>query len=610
MRFKQTKFNGGIAGSSKIGYPNSYNDGYGGDPRTDPDILAPLKQLKKDSGTTIVGKVKWQVEYNGYTFMYDVSGNLYRRTNVGVWSLWTTVGNSHGQGLEIFNSLNNDALWYARDLHIGRVTGLTGGGVFDNNYIETIGQDRDFKQDLGIASAYNIPTAISEAAVDKVTWFPTKHTLQHFVTYIGAHSGRDLTVTIHDKNNVLVVSKTVVSGSVIDSADNDFDFPINTYVTPGAEYHAHITASGTLATVGVGTANDFSTSRSYTRYRVLDSENDYCPMKVFLNFLAIGNTRYLATLDDTESYNGERLVFPVGERVRCLEVVGGNLAIATWRGSTISDYGTSHLYLWDGVSQTYTDIHELDGQIHAMKSYNNRLYVVHGAQAQLSIYDGDVYPLRRLKSLPLGSTAEVMPGAMTVWNNLLYFGFSNGTSNSIEYVIYAWGRYDRDYAEILTKDYPISTGVTDSTMQITSMAGINPSKFLISWYDGVNYGVDNIDTTKSQATMYVSLLREDAGESALMKDSKGVAVYFKALESGQSIEVLYRLDNSGSFTSLGTASTVGQNSLYFPNLNRNHEIEYKVIVTGDGTKTPDLYSIEYEQEINNNLEGAYNGGIA
>jgi hypothetical protein len=69
-----------------------------------------------------------------------------------------------------------------------------------------------------------------------------------------------------------------------------------------------------------------------------------------------------------------------------------------------------------------------------------------------------------------------------------------------------------------------------------------------------------------------------------------VELDFKALVAGESIQVLYSIDNEATWTSLGTVSETGRQKYTFLFSNIvSRQIQLKIVLNGNGTTTPTLY---------------------
>lgn len=119
---------GGLSTGSKRGVDGSFTFGQGLDFRSDPDLLQANYAMSKNSSTNVTGLPKWFVQNGTVYYAYADDGKIH--SNAGSWASLRTVGNSSGQGLEIFN----DYLYYAQNAQLGRYGVLSGAPAFTDNY--------------------------------------------------------------------------------------------------------------------------------------------------------------------------------------------------------------------------------------------------------------------------------------------------------------------------------------------------------------------------------------------------------------------------------------------------------------------------------------------
>lgn len=469
------------------------------------------------------------------------------------------------------------------------------------------------------ATSLSLGASLSEA--QQISFVPNNYMLTGISVLVNETPTQDVTVAVHDDSNTLLASATITSAN-IKSFKSWLRFEFTTPITlkPGASYHFHIYAASASGSI-LGSSSTFSTAYYRTHFPILLNDENWHAMQEFTNLLCVANGRFLLTIDDAEVIDVQRLVFPVGESIRCFEVIGDYLAIATWRGTSIGDYGQGKLYFWNGTGTEVTSFVKVDGQINAMRNDGfNRLYIINGTEGRISSYDGDITPMRRIKGIGENKTVEVYPQALEVWEGLLRFGISDGTSTTVNRVVYSYGKKDKDYPRALTKDYPISTGLYGSTVQIGAIIGVNATKFLVSWKSGSDYGVDIIDTLEDQLSTTLEGLRFDGGgqNANLLKIGKSVSFRFAPLLAAQSFKFYYRLNNTGSFTQLDNATidTDAQVYVSFPlhGLGKWFEIEFKCELiydnSGDQTESPELLSISmlYDVVTSHQLKPVVIGG--
>lgn len=112
------RFVGGIADFNREGIQDSYAFGRSIDYRSDPQQLTLLPRTIKESGTIVTDLPKWGEVVTNDLYLYGNTGNLYKRTATGSYSLLRMVANSHGNGLVY--SAEDDFLYYTLDTVIGR----------------------------------------------------------------------------------------------------------------------------------------------------------------------------------------------------------------------------------------------------------------------------------------------------------------------------------------------------------------------------------------------------------------------------------------------------------------------------------------------------------
>lgn len=447
-----------------------------------------------------------------------------------------------------------------------------------------------------LPNAYSVPTAISESSTAMREFTPELSTLKGIAILIQDRgTTADWTLTVHNQFNTTIGTATLTNANIKQRGTwVTFIFTNALELTPGLTYHFHLTATNTTGTPDVitSTASDLSTAYYRTYSAILDTDSDYHPMKRFLNLLCVGHGNKLLTIDDAESLEIEALVFPKGEKVRSLETIGDYLSIVTWRGSSISDFGTSRVYMWDGTSPTFNAFLDIDGQTNAVVNDSNKLALIHGTQVNISYYTGGVTKMRRLKNLGNNITAEVLPGAIAIYEGIMHFGLTNASSNSIDTCVYSYGRLDKDYPYSLGKDYTISTGDKDNTVQIGMLLAVGIGKFYVGWKRGSSAGIDKIDITKKQQYAEFITMRYDDNNPNLEKELTGVSLRFDPLhyDVGMSeyekITLQYRYNNEATWIPIGTVDPLNETSdrdiLYKsfaqPENTRWFEVEWRVIM--------------------------------
>lgn len=329
------------------------------------------------------------------------------------------------------------------------------------------------------------------------------------------------------------------------------------------------------------------------------SGSKFAPIKAFKEGFAIGNGNDLAWYDGSV-WDQDRIVLPPGFNIRSLEVVDEFLAIGAWRGTAITDSEEGYVFYWDGTSQTFNFFVPTDGGVNAMVNSRNRLVSVQGSAGFIYLGSQPFTKIQQLPKLAPSKYVEVLPGAITVWRGQTFIGFGGNTDSAdIEQGVYCWGSRSDRYPEVLNFSFPISTGTTKSTtLKIGAVKGIG-SNLWIGWRDGSSYGVDKVSITGSpySSATYDSLIIDDRRPFD-EKSANVVVAKHKPLVSGETVQLGYDLDRTGSFTTGTANSTVGSTKTRLPILvGRYEEIQLQCILGTSTTTSPTVTAVGLGYEV-------------
>ena len=408
-------------------------------------------------------------------------------------------------------------------------------------------------------NTYTVPTTITETASNKLVFTPEKDPQKSIAVQVAAIGTGDWTLTVHDSFNNVVDSKTVVNASM---AVGLFEFIFPTVWRPviNQNYHFHLTSTVADGTVTTTTAGDLSTVSFRTYYQFLVTDADFHPMMNFLQFLVVGNERYVGTIEAT-IYDPHTITLPAGWRVRCFGLWNEYLAIGCWRGSTVSQFDQGRIFFWDGVSRTYNFFIDVpEGAINAMIGSRGKLFFVAGYRAKLLVYEGGSQA-RKIKNLinsDSTTTIDIYPGAMTMWRALIRIGVGgNVSSSSEEKGVYTFGSINERFADSLSFDNVISTGNYTGDVRIGLTHVVN-SKLLIGWQDNVSCGVDYVAIDNPvYADGTVEHLIEDDGAMYHEKETVTITTQFEPILDGQSVQLKYKLNRASDWSLLPAVTTVG-----------------------------------------------------
>lgn len=448
-------------------------------------------------------------------------------------------------------------------------------------------------------NTYTLATAIAEGATHRQTFVPAKDPQKSIQVNIDTVGTGNWTVTVHDALNRELEAVTV---AVAEIYTGDYEFIFDDVWRPviGATYHFHVTSSVADGEVVTTDTEDLETADYHSYYQFLVTDTDFHPIAQMLNFLAIGNERYLATWDAT-TYTPHKLTFPSGNRVRALGFWREYLAIGTWKGTNITDFDKGRVYFWDGTADTYNFYIDIpEGGVNALLGTKGALYIWAGYNGDILMYSGGLVA-QKIKRVPKVTTdkyVEVFPGAVDMWRSLVHFGVSgNSDSSVIEKGVYTWGSLNRNFPDALGFDYPCSHLQTTGTGVKIGMVQALGQQLLIGWQNGTSYAVDNVavDASPYLSATYESLIT-DLGKISQKKYPLVLRVDFEPLATGETVNLKYKADRETSWKTNTIEDTVGARSTRMIIKEQINEVQLAVDLATSVSTSPVVTGISLESE--------------
>lgn len=566
------------------------------DPYSDQDYVTLSRALTKISSTTIANLPLWMDDGSPFTtnrFVYDLGGKIYSVDTSDVVTLLRTVSGGAGEGLKVFD----DYLYYILGTNIGRYGRLSGTPAFNDSLnswwdaaisdIRTTGG--------GTGQTYATTTAINEGATHIQTFTAGKDPLKEITIDIN-DTGDDptWTVTVHDSEDNVIGTKTLAFASVA-TGDNVFTFATPLRLVIGNNYHFHVTTSTITGAPKVtsNVASDLEGAEFIVEYGVL-IDADYHPTVSLEDLLIIGNERYLATFNQA-TYDPNTIAFDPGFQVRTLIKTEEYVIAECYKGSSPLDAEEAKRYYWDGIAPSFNFSEPIKiGAPNATVGGKESITGVYGFRGTL--YDGktEKEKTHEVPKLAKGKNIEVYPGAIDKIENRVLIGFAGSTDDTtgVELGIYEFGGQISDTPQGLNLPFIISTGNTQATNLKIGLVKVIGKDIYSGWREGSSYGLDKVTLGDNAATsgLYESLLF-DAENAKKQKLALQLKATFVALASGESVQLGYQIDRSGSFT-LGTAeSTVGAVEVELGIYSRYKELEMKFILASSSGSFPRLTSL-------------------
>ena len=509
--------------------------------------------------------------------LYGTESNL-----VGYWKFDNDATDSQSSG-------NNDLT-------------LTGSPVYSTDVpFSGVTARADLDQSLDTSgNTYTLATSIGEGATHRQTFVPTKDPLKSIEVLIAAIGTGDWTVTLHDALNRSLGTVTVTNAE-LHTGDYEFTFSSPIRLKIGASYHFHITSTVADGTVTTTDNADLETVDFHTYYGFLVSDA-YHPMKQMLNFLAIGNERYVAKWEGLTSstYDPHKITLPSGYRVRCFAHWREFLAIGTWKGTNIYDYDNGRIFFWDGTSSTYNFYIDVpEGGINAMWGSKGFLYIWAGYSGDMLLYQGGdaAEKIKRVPKITKDKYVEIYPGAATMWRSLVHFGVGNSDSSAVHRGTYSWGSLNRNYPASLGFDYPLSLGDSTSTNVKVGMVAASGQSLYTSWKNSNAYGVDKVTVSNSpyETATYESLI-SDLGDLPKEKEPLVVRADFKKLASGESVRVKYKADRESNWKASDYEDTVDATEVRLKIQEQVNEVQVAVDLRSTVSTSPTVTGLTLESE--------------
>src|SRR3990172_6979886 len=127
------RFINGIASYEAEGTEDSFSFARSIDHRTDPTSFKLLPKTIKESGTVVTDLIKWAEIVSGTSYMVGDTGNFYKRTSAGSYSLLRAIASNSGNGLGYF--AEDDYVYYPSDKVIGRYGPVGGTPSFTDDFL-------------------------------------------------------------------------------------------------------------------------------------------------------------------------------------------------------------------------------------------------------------------------------------------------------------------------------------------------------------------------------------------------------------------------------------------------------------------------------------------
>jgi len=634
-------FYGGAGTDKKVGIKHAFANSQSIDFRKSPSQFTLLgKPVREDNGA-VTDLVQNEVMINtGMMYSLGSTGNIYTRTNAGVWGRFGSIPNA---SFGMTYRQDQDSLYIAGTKAVSSITTIAAKPTLNSEYYNisqstynnndnTPGLNVNADQsDGGLTSS--VPTTAADNS--QVRYFQTDiEPINKIGVQVAAPGTGDWTLTIQDGLNNTLATATITNANLIKNDWNYFVFSaqVRVSVAPAAQtYHWSLVSTQSDGTIFSENSNDISTANMQLwADRLVATSNGMHPMAQIQQFVVIGNGRYLSVWEplgdpspDNSEWQRHYLQFPPEWEVCGIAQMNEYIAIACGKVSTdpTQDPQDGIIFWWDGLQVNkynyFTPIPE--GTPFAIHSYKNVIYYEAGG-SWYAISAVDSQP-QKIRLLPFGENGYnnsnnqtiIYPYAAATRNGIQLLAWPSLTNNTnIPYGVYSWGLTDTTLTNSFGYSYLLSTGSTNwsnaNNLTIGMVRNFGDTLH-ISWRDDSNktghYGVDVVNSQSPIASYatWESLIH-DNGYVGKLKEGLYVNATWLPLPDGVRVRLKYSINrgdwkysdyysNSSPWFSGNTATyasfSIGQSD----NQSRYNEIQVGIDVYCDNNVflTPTVTSV-------------------
>jgi hypothetical protein len=139
---------------------------------------------------------------------------------------------------------------------------------------------------------------------------------------------------------------------------------------------------------------------------------------------------------------------------------------------------------------------------------------------------------------------------------------------------------------------PYQASSATSATAVRALAPYQGALHLAVDNSGLAAGLFRVESASYATTATLETPVQDAGLPSVTKSLREATLTHLPLASGQSVQVQYRLEDAGGWTTLGTSSTAGATSatFTFPQGAAGKRFALRLVLAGPGTSTPALSS--------------------
>jgi hypothetical protein len=346
--------------------------------------------------------------------------------------------------------------------------------------------------------------------------------------------------------------------------------------TRGMGYHngyLYYASSDKLGRIAEANASSESSWSSETdTWATFTNAASYKPMIVHNLSLFIGDGHYVAAVDEEGTFSANALDLEAHHDITALARWGDFLLIGTYVGS---DNHQAGLFVWDTYSSSWTTSDYIDeAGINMFIPADNNLFMQAGTVGNIYYWTGEkAEKFGKLRDGSNSVTTTINPYGSANLNGLPLLATTRG--------IYSLGKSDVSMPIAQSIEYLPSAGQGLTTAGALLAVG---SQVFFGWYDGTDYGIDKISTSKDTGVIETPL--------AIGKFQE-VKVYYESLPTSTSITCKLSKDG-GAFASHTLVQDDENERIYKSDtrIDNKSNLQVQISLNPSTTTAPTIYNIE------------------
>ena len=270
-----------------------------------------------------------------------------------------------------------------------------------------------------------------------------------------------------------------------------------------AEYQGYIywATQSRLHRITVGNADNNNWTvdavEDWATFSITDA--DFHPMLNHSSqqILYIGDGNYLAQVD-AGTFTANALDIATTLRIKSLGKIGNDILLGTYVADTVTQ---TEIIRWNGWGVSFTNSDSIpEVGINAFLPTDNMVLAQAGKAGNIYYYDGENLELYGKIPGTYSSTAygEVYPNSVANKEGQVLFGFSNGSGNPADELIYRLAKHNRSFEYIMDQPYPVSersgSDFVLTGLEIGAILVVGQLIY-VAWKNGSSFGVDKLDVS-------------------------------------------------------------------------------------------------------------------